>query len=327
MPAGEPTDLVAGREPDRVLRKALAPSGRPPQPGRHPAGALHRERRRHERQAAPLHGVHRQVPRPAEPDRLAAGVDQLLVLRDGDILRFAPGSKPQRIARGIDDFSFVTNPTGTRIAAGAGSPRACTCSGPVTILDARSGAVVGTAAGEARQRRSEPLARRIEGRFRARRVRRIREAVRHLDGEVGREPPPAAGEVGGIRCGRRKSGRSPTSRSAGTSVCAACGSAGGGRSQALVPRRVENVFGWSPDGTSIAVQRGSGNLRQAGRRRRRDGEGTQLCSSSRTRRRPSGRRTRPSSSPTRLPKRQSAGRPRASRSTARGRSLVSSCRS
>src|SRR5438874_9603366 len=45
----------------------------------------------------------------------------LLVLRDGGILRIAPGSRPQKIAR-IDDFSFVTSPAGTRIAAGAGSP-------------------------------------------------------------------------------------------------------------------------------------------------------------------------------------------------------------
>ena len=35
-------------------------------------GALHRKRRRHGRPAGPLHGVHRQVPRPALPDRLVA---------------------------------------------------------------------------------------------------------------------------------------------------------------------------------------------------------------------------------------------------------------
>ena len=39
------------------------------------------------------------------------------LLRDGAIFRIAPGSQPKRIVR-IDDFSFVTNPTGTRIAAG-----------------------------------------------------------------------------------------------------------------------------------------------------------------------------------------------------------------
>jgi hypothetical protein len=44
------------------------------------------------------------------------------------------------------DFSFVTNPAGTRIAGG-GWPSCLSCSGPVTILDGRSGAVVGTAGG------------------------------------------------------------------------------------------------------------------------------------------------------------------------------------
>src|SRR5204862_3419390 len=47
----------------------------------------------------------------------------------------------------FDDFSFVTNPAGTRIA-GAGWPSCLRCSGPVTILDAQSGAVVGTAGGK-----------------------------------------------------------------------------------------------------------------------------------------------------------------------------------
>lgn len=43
--------------------------------------------------------------------------NELLALRDGEILRIVPGSKPKRIAR-ITDFSFVTNPTGTRLASG-----------------------------------------------------------------------------------------------------------------------------------------------------------------------------------------------------------------
>jgi Tol biopolymer transport system component len=37
-------------------------------------------------------------------------------------------------------------------------------------------------------------------------------------------------------------------------------SAGGGESRALVPRRVENVFGWSPDGKFIAFETGTGTL-------------------------------------------------------------------
>src|SRR5262249_19803417 len=72
----------------------------------------------------------------------------ILYLRDGDIIRITPGSRPKQLAR-ISDFSFVTNPSGTRIAVGSGSPSCLHCSGPVTILDVQSGAVVGTAGGRA----------------------------------------------------------------------------------------------------------------------------------------------------------------------------------
>src|SRR3954452_24191291 len=70
----------------------------------------------------------------------------LLFLRDGDILRLAPGSKPQTLAR-LVGVSFVTNPAGTRIAVEKYWPSCLSCSAPVTILDARSGAVVGTVGG------------------------------------------------------------------------------------------------------------------------------------------------------------------------------------
>src|SRR5438874_45240 len=83
---------------------------------------------------------------PDPPYQIAWLGSGILYLRDGDIFRIAPGSRPRHIAR-INDFSFVANPTGTRIAAGSGSPSCVHCSGPVTILDAQSGAVVGTAGG------------------------------------------------------------------------------------------------------------------------------------------------------------------------------------
>jgi Tol biopolymer transport system component len=47
---------------------------------------------------------------------------------------------------------------------------------------------------------------------------------------------------------------------AGKSVALRLISAGGGESRALVPRRVENVFGWSPDGKFIAFETGTGTL-------------------------------------------------------------------
>jgi hypothetical protein len=70
--------------------------------------------------------------------------NELLALWDGAIQRIAPGSKPRRIAR-IPDFSFVTNPTGTRLASG--TPDCPRCTGPLTILSLPSGAVVGHVGG------------------------------------------------------------------------------------------------------------------------------------------------------------------------------------
>jgi Tol biopolymer transport system component len=47
---------------------------------------------------------------------------------------------------------------------------------------------------------------------------------------------------------------------AGNTVALRLVSAGGGKSRALVPGRVQNVFGWSPDGRSIAFETGSGTF-------------------------------------------------------------------
>jgi len=49
-------------------------------------------------------------------------------------------------------------------------------------------------------------------------------------------------------------------RFAGKSVALRLVSAGSGKSRALVPRNVENVFGWSPDGKSIAFETGKGSM-------------------------------------------------------------------
>jgi Tol biopolymer transport system component len=184
----------------------------------------------------------------------------LLFLRDGYILRIAPGSKPQKIAR-INDFSFVTNPTGTRIAAGAGSPSCLTCSGPVTILDARSGALVGTAGGrkldnvnpslspDSAQVVFERNASDDSGHtFGIWTAKTNGSQLRQL-AKVGEHPlwSPTGGKIAYVA-------------SAGTSVALRLVSAGGGKSRALVPRNVENVFGWSPDGKSIAFETGTGSI-------------------------------------------------------------------
>jgi hypothetical protein len=179
----------------------------------------------------------------------------ILYLQDGAILRIAPGSRPKHIAR-WHDFSFVTNPAGTRIAGG-GWPSCLSCSAAVTILDARSGAVVGTAGGRKLdnidpslspdgtkvvfERDSSNGSGRTFGIWAAR---TNGSGLRQL-AKVGEHAlwSPANAEiaytaVGGLRLVR----------------------ATGGASTVLVPSNVENVFGWSPDGKSIAFETGEGSI-------------------------------------------------------------------
>jgi Tol biopolymer transport system component len=199
---------------------------------------------------------------PDPPNQLAwLPSNRLLVLRDGDMIRFVPGSKPRRIARGINDFSFVTNPTGARIAVGRGSPSCLTCSGPVTILDARSGTVVGKVGGEKLDNVDpslspvgtkvvfERIASDDSGKtFGIWTAKTNGSHLRRL-AKVGQHPlwSPTGGKVAYVAF-------------AGKSVALRLISAGGGKSRALVPRNVENVFGWSPDSHLIAFETGTGSV-------------------------------------------------------------------
>ena len=67
--------------------------------------------------------------------------------------------------------------------------------------------------------------------------------------KVGEQPlwSPAGGKVAYVAA-------------AGKTVALRLVSAGGGKSRALVPGRVQNVFGWSPDGRYIAFEMGSGTF-------------------------------------------------------------------
>jgi WD40-like Beta Propeller Repeat len=184
--------------------------------------------------------------------------NELLALRDGDVLLFAPGSKPKRIAR-IPDFSFVTNPAGTRLASG--TPDCPQCAGPLTILSLPSGAVVGHVGGKKVDNVSPSLSpdgtRVVFG--------------RHPTGDSGATLGIWTANTDGSRLRRlTKVGEhplwSPTGGKvasvavAGKTVALRLVSAGGGKSRTLVPGRVQTVFGWSPDGRYIAFETGSGTF-------------------------------------------------------------------
>lgn len=183
----------------------------------------------------------------------------ILYLQGGAIFRITPGSKPHRVAR-VNAVSFVTNPAGTRIATNQFFPGCLSCAGPVTILDARSGAVVGTAGGKKLENIDPSLS--PDGAKVAFERNASNDSgktfgiwtanvggshLRQLT-KVGRQPlwSPAGGKVAFVA-------------PAGTSVALRLISAGGGKSRALVPR-VSTVFGWSPDGKSIAFETVRGRL-------------------------------------------------------------------
>jgi Tol biopolymer transport system component len=183
----------------------------------------------------------------------------ILYLRDGAIFRIVPGSKPQKIAR-INAVSVVTNPAGTRIAANPFYPGCLSCSGPVTILDAQSGAIVGTAGGRKLENVNPSLS--PDGTKVA--------FERNASNDSGKTFGIWTAKTNGSQLRQlAKVGQQPLWSStgakiayvapAGKSVALRLISAGGGKSRALVPRNVQNVFGWSPDGKSIAFETGTGS--------------------------------------------------------------------
>jgi hypothetical protein len=184
--------------------------------------------------------------------------NELLALRDGAILQFAPGSKPKPIAR-INDFSFVTDTAGTRLAAG--TPDCPQCAGPLTILSLPSGALVGHVGGTKLDNVTPSLSsdgtRVVFG--------------RHPGNDSGGAPGIWTANVDGSRLRRLvNTGQHPLWSPAGAEVAyiAAAGktvalrlvSSSGGKSRALVAGGVQNVFGWSPDGRYIAFETGSGTF-------------------------------------------------------------------
>ena len=178
----------------------------------------------------------------------------ILYQSGGAVFRLVPGNKPQKIAS-PSAVSYVTNPAGTRLAAA--SYYACdTCAGPLTIYDAGTGAVVGKVGGK----------------------------------KLGNVDPSLSPDGSSVAFGRFTSNQ--TGKSLGIWAANANGSslrqlvkvglyplwspmsakvaylvqgslhlvsAAGGKSRTLVPGKVENVFGWSPNGRYVAFAQAGRN--------------------------------------------------------------------
>lgn len=185
----------------------------------------------------------------------------LLFLRDGDILRLAPGSKPQKIAATINAPFFALDAAGDRIAAGAAYPGCTSCAGPVTVINLATGRQLGTVGGKKLDNVYPSLspdgtkvvferdASNDSGKtFGIWTAKTNGSHLRRL-AKVGQQPlwPPTGGKIAYIA-------------PAGKSIALRLVAAGGGKSRALVPRRVQNVFGWSPDGKYIAFETGTGSI-------------------------------------------------------------------
>jgi Tol biopolymer transport system component len=184
----------------------------------------------------------------------------IVYLRSGDIFRLVPGSKPQRIAR-ADAVSFVTNPAGTRLATQRYYLGCVTCAAPVTILDAQSGAVVGKAGGTKLDNVNPSLSPdgtkvvferySSHGPSKAYGIWTANANGSHLRRlvRVGQSPlwSPMGGTIAYVG-------------SAGKSAALRLIPAGGGKSRALVRRNFRAVFGWSPDGKSVAIDTGKNRL-------------------------------------------------------------------
>jgi Tol biopolymer transport system component len=184
----------------------------------------------------------------------------ILYLRDGAIFRITPGSKPQKLAR-INAVSFVANPSGTRIATDQFYPGCLSCAGPVTIVDAQSGAVVGTAGGKKLENINPTLS--PDGTM----VAFERDASNNSGKLFGIWTAKTDGsnlrrlvKVGQLPLWSPTGGKIAYVAPAGKSLALRLVSAAGGKSRALVPRNVENVFGWSPDGKYIAFDTGTGSV-------------------------------------------------------------------
>jgi Tol biopolymer transport system component len=196
---------------------------------------------------------------PEAPGLIAWTQFGILYQSGGAVFRIVPGNKPQQIAR-PNAVSIVTNPAGTRLAAAPYYDSCDTCAGPLTIYDAQSGAVVGKVGGKKLSNVDPSLS--PDG----------------LSVAFGRFTSNRSGKSLGIWAANTNGSSlrqlvkvglyplwSPTSAKVaylvqgGISSSLHVVSTAGGKSRTLVPGKVENVFGWSPNGRFVAFAQAGRN--------------------------------------------------------------------
>jgi hypothetical protein len=196
---------------------------------------------------------------PEAPGLIAWTQFGILYQSGGGVFRILPGNKPQQIAR-PSAVSIVTNPAGTRLAAASYDDSCDSCAGPLTIYDAQSGAVVGKVGGKKLSNVDPSLSPDglsvAFGRFTSNRTgKSLGIWAANTDGsslrqlvKVGLYPlwSPTSAKVAYLVQGRMSSSLH-------------LASAVGGNGRTLVSSRVENLFGWSPNGRYVAFAQAGRN--------------------------------------------------------------------
>jgi len=196
---------------------------------------------------------------PEAPGLIAWTQFGILYQSGGGVFRIVPGNKPQQIAR-PSAVSYVTNPAGTRLAAAPYYDSCDTCAGPLTIYSAQTGAVVGKVGGKKLNNVDPSLSPDGSsvafGRFTSNQTgKSLGIWAANADGsslrqlvKVGLYPlwSPTSAKVAYLVQGRMSSSLH-------------LASAVGGNGRTLVSSRVENVFGWSPNGRYVAFAQAGRN--------------------------------------------------------------------
>jgi hypothetical protein len=185
---------------------------------------------------------------PEPPGLIAWTQFGILYQSGGAVFRLVPGNKPQKMAS-PSAVGYVTNPAGTRLAASRYDDSCDTCAGPLTIYAVPTGAVVGKVGGKKLSNVDPTLSPDGSsvafGRFTSNATgKSLGIWAANTDGSSLRQLV----KVGGYPLW------SPTSAKVAYLLQGSLHlvSAAGGTSRTLVPGKVENVFGWSPNGRYVA---------------------------------------------------------------------------